>query len=45
MPHNLVSIIIPVLEEPYLDELRGYIGEVMRRIKTPTKCWFSRKGG
>ncbi len=35
MPHNLVSIIIPVLEEPYLDELKGYIGEVMREIKTP----------
>lgn len=45
MPHNLVSIIIPVLEEPYLDELKGYIGEVMREIKTPHEVLVQQEKG
>jgi glycosyltransferase involved in cell wall biosynthesis len=40
-----VSIIIPVLEEPYLDELKGYIGEVMREIKTPHEVLVHQERG
>ena len=45
MPHNLVSIIIPALEEPYLDELKGHIGEVMREIKTPHEVLVQQERG
>jgi dolichol-phosphate mannosyltransferase len=45
MPHNLVSIIIPVLEELYIDELKGHIGEVMRGIKTPHEVLVQQEKG
>lgn len=45
MPHNLVSIIIPVLEEPYLNELKGHIGEVMRGVKTPHEVLVQQERG
>ena len=45
MPHNLVSIIIPALEEPHLDELKGYIDAVMRGANAPHEVLVQQERG